>query len=201
MSSDGSVSRLIWELKRSPDQAAAQRLFQRYFGRLIRLAKAKLSGAPRRASDEEDVAITAIAGLFAGIQQGRFSRLHDRDDLWEVLMMLVDRRAVDQRRKETSQKAGGGHVQGESALNHSSKSSSHAAGIQQVADREPTPEEIVEVEEALRNRLGQLEPRHRQIAIWRLEGQTNEEIARLLGCVTRTVERALSVIRTTWGKT
>lgn len=59
----------------------------------------------------------------------------------------------------------------------------------------------MEVEEALRNRLRQLEPRHRQIAIWKLEGRTNEEIARLLGCVTRSVERALSVIRTTWGKT
>lgn len=201
MSSDGSVSRLICQLKHSPDQVAAQQLFQRYFGRLIRRAKAKLAGAPRRASDEEDVAISAIAGLFAGIQEGRFSRLHDRDDLWEVLLMLVDRRAVDQRRRETSQKAGGGHVQGESVLNRSSESCSHAAGIQQIADREPTSEEVLELEEALRNRLQQLGPRHQQIAIWKLEGRTNEEVARLLGCVTRSVERALSVIRTTWGKT
>ena len=35
------------------DQQAAQVLWQRYFDKLVRLARRKLGGMPRRAADEE----------------------------------------------------------------------------------------------------------------------------------------------------
>ena len=39
-----------------------------------------------------------------------------------------------------------------------------------------------------------------QVALWKLEGYTNEEIAgpSMLDCAPRTVERKLAVIRRTW---
>ena len=49
----------------------------------------------------------------------------------------------------------------------------------------------------LLERLGEAELR--SIALWKLEGYTNEEIAAKLDCVPRTIERKLHVIRRLWG--
>ena len=38
----------------------------------------------------------------------------------------------------------------------------------------------------------------RAVALWRMEGYTNDEIAGKLGCVTRSDERKLSLIRKKW---
>jgi DNA-directed RNA polymerase specialized sigma24 family protein len=38
------------------------------------------------------------------------------------------------------------------------------------------------------------------VATWKLEGYTNDEIAARLGCVTSTVERKLARIRTMWAR-
>ena len=52
-------------------------------------------------------------------------------------------------------------------------------------------------------RLAQLETRAlsaapRSVALWKMEGFTNAEIAKRLGSVVGTVERKLRVIRTSW---
>ena len=39
----------------------------------------------------------------------------------------------------------------------------------------------------------------RQIALWRMEGYTSDEIAGRLGCARRTVARRLDLIREIWG--
>ena len=38
----------------------------------------------------------------------------------------------------------------------------------------------------------------RTLAVWKMEGHSNEEIAARWGCVVRTVERRLKVIRSLW---
>jgi DNA-directed RNA polymerase specialized sigma24 family protein len=49
--------------------------------------------------------------------------------------------------------------------------------------------------------LGMLtEPDLRSVALWKLEGYTNEEIAAKLGCVERTVERKVRRIRAVWNQ-
>jgi DNA-directed RNA polymerase specialized sigma24 family protein len=40
----------------------------------------------------------------------------------------------------------------------------------------------------------------RSIAVWKMEGYTNAEIAARLGCVEVTVERRLRLIRDTWAR-
>src|SRR5262245_43324907 len=59
MPSAGSVTHWLG-LLRAGDHAAAQPLWERYFSRLVGLARAKLQGLPRRAADEEDVALSAF---------------------------------------------------------------------------------------------------------------------------------------------
>src|SRR5262249_36398416 len=63
---------------------------------------------PRRAADEEDVALSALASFCRGAEQGRFPRLEDRDDLWALLVVIAARKAVDLRQREGRQKRGGG---------------------------------------------------------------------------------------------
>src|SRR5436853_5155366 len=57
--SDDSVSLWISQLT-AGDAGAAQHLWERYFQRLVGLARKKLQDAPRRAADEEDVALSAF---------------------------------------------------------------------------------------------------------------------------------------------
>ena len=88
MPSDESVSEWLGQL-RDGDPAAAQKLWQRYFLRLVGLARTKLQGTPRRAADEEDVALSAFDSFCRGAEQGRFPQLSDRDNLWDLLVLLV----------------------------------------------------------------------------------------------------------------
>jgi hypothetical protein len=71
MSTSGSVTHWLGLLK-AGDHAAAQPLWERYFGRLVGLARARLRGARGHAADEEDVALSAFASFCKGAEQGRF---------------------------------------------------------------------------------------------------------------------------------
>jgi len=194
MSTQGSISMLIEQLKGHPDEEAAQRIYERYIERLVGLARARLGGAPHRLADEEDVAQVAIRALFEGLRKGRFPRLSDRDDLWQILAMLVRRKAIDVRRQGTRE-----HLAGESILGRYYESVTEARGMEQIAEAAPTPDEAVEFEEELRRRLNQLPKAHyRQVVLWKMEGQSNEEIAEALGCTIRSVERYLNTIRLIW---
>src|SRR5262245_32657004 len=59
MSSEVSVTPWLRRLK-AGDRGAAEPLWQVYCHRLIALARARLRDAPRRAADEEDVALSAF---------------------------------------------------------------------------------------------------------------------------------------------
>src|SRR3954452_19706131 len=112
MSSVGSVTHWIQAL-RGGDPGAAQKLWERYFPRLVGLARARLQGARRRAEDEEDVALSAFDSFCRGAREGRFPRLADRNDLWRLLVVLTARKAVDLLQREGRLKRG--PVRGESA--------------------------------------------------------------------------------------
>src|SRR5437762_1798633 len=106
MSPEGSVTGWLGQL-RAGDAAAAQRLWERYFRSLVGLARARLQGAPRRAADEEDVALSAFATFCRNAEQGRFPQLHDRDGLWRLLMALTARKAAHLLRDQCRLKRGG----------------------------------------------------------------------------------------------
>ena len=135
MPPDQSVTHRL-SLLQAGDPEAAQRLWERYFHRLVGLARAKLQGQPRRAANEEDVALSAFAGFCRAAEDGRFPRLADRHDLWRLLVTLTERKAANLIRAERRQKRGGGAVLGEAGLFRPDDSS--AGGLDQFAGREPT---------------------------------------------------------------
>ena len=198
MSTDGSVTGWIDRLK-AGDHAAAQPLWERYFARLVGLARQRLEGQPRRAADEEDVALSAFTRFCLGAERGQFPRLEDRDDLWQLLVVLTTRKAVDQFRHEHRAKRGAGEVLGESALGHASDSSSRQAGFDQIMGSEPTPQFAALVAEEYRWLLERLpDDLLRSIALYKMEGYTSDEIAQKLSRTVRTVERKLQRIRIIW---
>src|SRR3989442_697950 len=103
MSSIGSVSWLLDRVKGSDDEAA-RLLWEAYYRRLVRLARAHLQGVPRGAADEEDVALSAFDSFCRAAAAGRFPQLDDREDLWQVLLLITARKAHDLRQREAAQK-------------------------------------------------------------------------------------------------
>jgi DNA-directed RNA polymerase specialized sigma24 family protein len=196
--SSGSVSIWIAELK-AGDALAAQRLWENYFPRLVGLARKKLRELPRRAADEEDVALSAFDTFCRGAEAGRFPQLTDRDNLWHLLVTITARKALQLVRHECRQKRGGGRVRGDSAFHATPEHADEEAGLEQVIGPEPTPEFAAQMAEEYQQLLARLgEGDLRQIAIWKMEGYSNDDIAAKLGCVARTVERKVALIRTLW---
>jgi DNA-directed RNA polymerase specialized sigma24 family protein len=194
-----SVSQWLGQLQ-AGDPAAAQKLWERYFHRLVGLARKKLEGRRCRAADEEDVALSAFDSFCLGADQGRFPQLHDRDNLWRLLVTITARKAYQHARREARQKRGGNMVVGDSAL-LSPGDSSEGQGLEQFLDREPTPAFAAELADECRRLLARLPEADLQaLAQWKMEGYTNEEIAAKLGCALRSVERKLRVIRSLWSQ-
>src|SRR6266571_7040588 len=94
MSDTTSVTIWIHQL-RAGNSLAAQKLWEGYFHRLVGLARGKLRTMPRAGADEEDVALSAFDSFFRGVERGRFPQLDDRGDLWQVLLMITERKAID----------------------------------------------------------------------------------------------------------
>jgi DNA-directed RNA polymerase specialized sigma24 family protein len=198
MSSAGSVTHWITQLKAGAP-AAAQPLWERYFRRLVGLARHKLHALPRRAADEEDVALSAFDSFYRGAAHGQFPKLTDRDDLWRLLVVLTARKALDRVRHERRQKRGGGAVLGESALGGRDRRADGAPGIEQVIGPAPTPAFAAQVAEECRRLLDALgDDDLRALALAKMEGHTNDQIAAQRGCAVRTVERKLRLIRGIW---
>jgi DNA-directed RNA polymerase specialized sigma24 family protein len=196
MDADGSVTQILRRVK-SGDRADLQEIWERYFERLMRLAWQKLYAAPRRAADEEDVVLSAFDSFFRRAEQGQFKRLEDRDDLWQLLALLAVRKAANLAKHEGRLKAGGGKVQNLSALEEG-----ELPAFVDLISREPDPSLAAEVAEQCEHLLCRLDEeedsRLRRVAVWKLEGYTNAEIASKLGRKPSTVERLLQWIRATW---
>jgi DNA-directed RNA polymerase specialized sigma24 family protein len=200
MAMPGSVTNWI-EALMGGDHSAAQELWNRYFEKMVGLARKKLQGRPRHSADEEDVALSAFDSFCRGAKKGKFPLLHDRHDLWGLLIVITARKALDLVEHERRAKRGGGRVLTEAALADLAGASTFMPGLERVIGREPTPEFAAQVAEELARLLENLEDTElRSVAVWKMEGHDNNDIAAKLGCVTRTVERKLRLIRNIWAR-
>jgi DNA-directed RNA polymerase specialized sigma24 family protein len=181
----------------SGDAGAAQKLWEGYFDRLVRLARGKLQGTPRRAADEEDVALSAFDSFCRGAARGRFPQLQDRDDLWQLLIVITERKAFDlaqhsRRRKRDWRRE-------HHSVETNGDSSADVLPGANLVGREPDPEFAAEMVEECRRLLGLLGDKDlRSIALWKMEGYTNLEVGAQLGFAVATVERRLQLIRKIW---
>ncbi|HJZ55509.1 MAG TPA: ECF-type sigma factor [Gemmataceae bacterium] len=187
MPADDPVTVWLGQLQ-AGDPAAARPLWDRYFHRLVGLARKRLKGAPQRAADGEDVALSAFESFCRNAEAGRFPDLADRDGLWRLLATFTLRKATHHLRDAARQKRGGGAV-----------SEGNSVVLAEVFGREPDPGLAVEVAEECDRLLAVLgDAELRQVALLRMEWHSVEEVAERIGCAPRSVKRKLRLIRRIW---
>jgi RNA polymerase sigma factor (sigma-70 family) len=194
----GSDSISIWlrEVKKG-DAESARRLWERYFPKLVRLAQKKLAYLPRRMEDEEDVALSALDSFCRAADRGRFPQVNDRESLWRLLCRITHRKAVDLIRR-SQRGMGDARVRGGFCLVGSSTTSSREP-MAPMAPLETAGDFAAIVAEEVRRLLTMLpDDELRAIALFKMDGHTNQEIAREMGCAERTIERRLKYLRVIW---
>ena len=191
--SDGSVSHWLRPLQEG-DPDAVERLWQRYFQRLIDLARKKLRALPHREA-AEDVALSAFDSFCRGAGRGRFPQLVDRQNLWRLLVVITARKATRYKRDANRHKRGGQSI----AIGEGTPDADMETYLEQIVDREPTPEFAAQAADECRHLMGLLgDPELESIALLRMEGHTVEEIGERLDYVPRTIKRKLRLIRSMW---
>jgi hypothetical protein len=146
VSDPGTVTDWIGRLG-DGDPTVAQPLWERYFHRMVDRARRQLAGTTRGAADEEDVVLSALNSFCRAAPQRRFPRLDYRDDPWRLLLVVIDRKASNQRKHATRQKRvpRGGNVLNEGALPPAD--SAGGSPLARLPSREPTPEYAAQVAE------------------------------------------------------
>lgn len=187
MSSEESITNWLQAFQ-TGDREPIRQLWNRYFHRMMGLARQSLGNSPRAAADEEDVALSAFDSFCQGVEQGEFPRLQDRDDLWRLLVVITVRKAVNLVKHGGRQKRRGGQVK-----------QSDEEILQGLLSREPSPAVSAVMNEECAHLLDLLADEElRKLALLKLDGHTNSESAKLLGCTRVTVQRMLNLIRESW---
>lgn len=170
------TSLALLERYRGGDERAADAIFARHFGRLVALARARLSPRLARRVDPEDVALSACRSFFAAARSGRYA-LGRPGDLGRLLAAIARHKALRQaRRQGAARRAVAAEVPLDSGRLAADPS---ATGAVALAD---------EVGWA----LARLDPPDRRAFELRLLGHQVAEIAALTGRAERTVRRALA---------
>ncbi len=191
----GSITRAIVDLGAQDDQAA-EKIWRRFFQQLGQYVETRIGQRHRRHFDEQDVVNSAFFVLFDGIKKGRFAQLCNRDELWQLLTLIAARKACNARKFFDRKKRGGGKVLGGSAL--SAVARDQLVGFLTTAAQNDNYEHLEKTSDDMIRALP--DESLRRIALLRLAGHSNSEIASQMGCVTRTVERKLHLIRLIWGR-
>ncbi len=185
----GSLSLLYIQLHQR-DQAAAQKLWERFFPRLRGLATSIL-GSHKIAEDADDAVQVAFFQFLQCVEGGRYDDKLRRDDMWRILARFTVMRARKILRKERAQKRGGGNTVRESELVNTD---AEAVRLDLLVSTISTADCDVIFEELLHL----LDDELQEIAMLRLAGYTNSEIKDFQGCSLRSVERRVHLIRSLW---
>lgn len=174
------------------DANAATTLWEEYYERVVKLAKKRLDPRQRRISDEEDVAVSVMKSICAGMEAGKFPDLKDSDSLWRLLCVMTKRKVIRHAKHELRLKRGGGQVRGESVFGGAG-GDSNAFGLAAFGDDGEFGQQLLEQTEWVFEALG--DDQLRCITEMKLAGHTNEEIAIEMNCNVRTIKRRLQTIR------
>jgi RNA polymerase sigma factor (sigma-70 family) len=173
------------------DRDAADGLMRFFYPKMLAVARRLLSQWPLAVLDGADVAQSAFATFCKRVEGGEFRRGLRRDELWRLLAKITIRRARRRIRKELADKRRRPDLLDEAMLSLRFDD----ATLAEVARQKGFDDLDLFCQELL-DRLGDDELR--QIALWRLMGYSNREIADMKGCSERTIERKLELIRAIW---
>jgi len=196
--SNGSITRWIEQI-RGGESSAVPGVWNRYFSRLAEIAQTGMANSPGRSVDGEDLASAVLETVCRKVSVGQFPDLHDRDDLWVLLLAITRCRVASQKRYDLCQKRGGGRVL---LATDVQAFQSDNFDLNNFAGSEPTPDSVASLRDSCNHLLGKAlrDDKTKAIAVLKLEGLSNAEIAERLDVVVRTVERKVKMIRSLWEK-
>ena len=125
------------------------------------------------------------------LREQRFRQFENRDDLWQLLTMIVARKASNVRRRLDVRPE-----IGECDLGRPDE----LLNLDQLFARDPSPELLDSLDLQCHELLSQLSEKLKQVALLKLQGHTNEEIAQLRRRSVSTIERYLQMIRHIWSE-
>ncbi len=171
------------------DAESEAALWTHYFAIVVRLARSRMHALQGGIYDEEDAAASSLHSVFRGIKSGGFPELHDRHNLWRVVVLITRRKLRAQWRRETAARRGGQAVRPDEPQ----------VPIEEVICDEPTPDFVTELMDETECLLEKLDDdQQRRITVLKLDGFTNDEIAEQLKCSSRSIRRKLERIRNVW---
>lgn len=155
-------------------------------------SKARLTIGPiaHRGIEADDVVQSAMLSFWKYSNTGKLADDLNRQDLWSLVAVFTANKARKHFRKENAAKRGGGKVVGEGQIAGDDWS------LDELVEQTPTQEFDLVVEELLEP----LDDEITRIVLLRLSGYTNFEIAELIGCSERKIERKLALTREIWGR-
>ncbi len=167
---------------REGDSLAAEHLWQRYFRQLMAQARLRMSGINRGIYDEEDAALSTFTIVCSKLQEGNYSSLANRNELWQLMMTILVRKVM--RRNTYSQAA--------------KRNGSLLTGSEVAVENIPASSPLEFSQECFELIAMLNDPNLEQVAMLKFEGYTNEEIAQKLNRTRRTIQRMLNLIRNLW---
>ena len=156
--------------------------WQKYGEPLQRVAQRQISQSLGKRVDAEDIVQSACRTFFRRVRQGEF-QCEDSGDLWRLMLTITLNKARMQARF---------HSRGRRAMNREqvlgANDSAMSGGVEEAI-------EAVDFADFLESIFNQLDHEQGEILRRLLDEQTQEEIAKAVGCSDRTVRRMKDRIR------
>jgi RNA polymerase sigma-70 factor, ECF subfamily len=177
---------VLIDLWRQGDQDAARQIVERYVDRLLLLARRRISQRLASRVDAEDIVQSVFRTFFVRVKDGQFV-FADQDDLCKLLVRITLHKTLRQVAFHKAAKRDPSH--------ETDQGQHHREQLLALLDDEPSPEATVAFLDQLEHFLGQLLPTERQILEMRLQGYSNEEIAKQLDTYDRKIRRVIERVR------
>jgi RNA polymerase sigma-70 factor (ECF subfamily) len=174
---------------REGDAAAAEELFSRYAGQLIRLAERRLGRQVTPREDGEDVVQSVFRTFFRRNAAGEL-RIESSSQVWRLLVTITLRKVGQKRRRHHADRRDVG----------AEVPAGSVPAFLDLAASGPGPEDVVALADELEALMRGMLPQYHEVLRLRLEGHGATEIAARLGVSRRTVHRALEWVKDRLGQ-
>lgn len=191
---NGSVTNWLRAMEAGDDDAA-HRIWNRYSDEMRSVARRRMRRLKRRdIVDEDDIVISAYATLCLAARKGQLAKVLNRQDLWGLMVVATLQQIGKRGQYLKAEKRNPGMV-----VNQADARDEFGSRLERIISNAPGAESAAIQAERTEQLLAKLaNPDLRTVAVLRLAGYSNEEIAAEMGFTRRTSQRMLALIRLCW---
>lgn len=172
------------------DESAIRELLDQYTSRLIGVVTGKMPAWLKAREGPEDIAQTVLKTVVRRVELGELTA-DSYDGLWRLLVRVAVRKVAHRYRDQMAQKRGGGKERSVGCAG-----ADEPQGVDLAAAGGPTPDEEAELADTVGWLMKKLEnPKYQDIVRLALQGESRDDIARMVGLKPRQVFRVLAVVR------